>query len=125
MTSCACFSRIAAFKDLCGGLFRKRKPGRSVYPEAEIPIPSSEWRRLFVYGAVATEMAISVGVATLLGYFLDSRFETAPVLTIVFMALGCVAGVFCFVKLRKMLQAKIGLDERDGRDQPGRFGQDP
>ncbi len=94
-------------------------------PEAEIPIPSSEWRRLFVYGAVAMEMGISVGVATLIGYFLDGRFETAPVLTIVFMGLGCVAGVFCFVKLRKMLQDKIGLDERDGRDQSGRVGQDP
>jgi len=70
-------------------------------------------------------MAISVGVATLIGYFLDNRFETAPVFTIVFMGLGCAAGVFCFVKLRKMLKDKIGLDERDGRDQSGGVGQDP
>jgi len=68
------------------------------------------------------EMALSVGVATIVGYYLDGRFQTAPVLTLVFLGVGCVAGVFNFVKLWKMLRAKIGLNEPDRENGSGRGG---
>lgn len=68
------------------------------------------------------EMGLSVGVATLVGYYLDGRLGTSPVLTLVFLGLGCLAGVFNFVKLWKMLKAKIGLNEPDRENGPGRGG---
>lgn len=86
-----------------------------------IPISPADYRKLFVYGTLAMEMGLSVGVATLIGYYLDSRFLTAPLLTLVFLGLGCLAGVFNFVKLWKLLQAKIGFDE-PGENGAGRRG---
>jgi len=68
------------------------------------------------------EMGLSVALATLAGYFLDSHFETAPVITLIGLGLGCMAGVFNLIKLWKMLKAKIGLNEPDGKNRTGRIG---
>jgi len=111
------FFRIAPFQRVVF-FFSGNLPG--THPGENIPIPPSEWRRLFVYGTLALEMGLSVGVATLVGYFLDGRFQTSPVLTLVFLGLGCLAGIFNFVKLWKMLNAKIGLNEPDRENGPGR-----
>lgn len=53
------------------------------------------------------EMAFSVLAGTVVGYALDAIFETAPVLTIVFLFVGLVAGVVAFVKLWILLKEKI------------------
>jgi len=53
------------------------------------------------------EMAFSVLAGTVLGYILDEIFETAPVLTIVFLFVGLVGGVVAFVKLWTVLREKI------------------
>ncbi len=55
------------------------------------------------------EMAFSVLAGTVVGYALDAVFETAPVLTIVFLVVGLVAGVAAFVKLWILLKEKIEL----------------
>ena len=86
------------------------------FPGVKIPIPPTEWRRLYVYGTLAMEMGLSVGVATLVGYYLDGKFQTAPVLTLIFLGLGCLAGVFNFIRLWKLLKSKIGLNEPDGKN---------
>ncbi len=65
--------------------------------------------RLAALGALAMEMAFSVLAGTVVGYALDAVFETAPVLTIVFLVVGLVAGVAAFVKLWILLKEKIEL----------------
>ncbi len=67
----------------------------------------SSLKELAVYGALALEMGLSVGVATVIGHLLDLYFETTPVLTLVFLLLGCVAGVVNFIKLWNLLKSKI------------------
>ncbi len=53
------------------------------------------------------EMAFSVLAGTVFGYVLDEIFETAPVLTIVFLFVGLVGGVVAFVKLWTLVKEKI------------------
>ena len=53
------------------------------------------------------EMAFSVLAGTVLGYVLDGVFETAPVLTIVFLFVGLLAGVVAFVRLWTLLKEKV------------------
>jgi F0F1-type ATP synthase assembly protein I len=53
------------------------------------------------------EMAFSVLAGTVFGYVLDATFETAPVLTIVFLFVGLVGGVVAFVKLWTLLREKM------------------
>ena len=43
--------------------------------------------------SVGLELALSVIVGFFLGYWLDQRFDTAPVLSLVFLLLGTVAGM--------------------------------
>ncbi len=52
------------------------------------------------------EMAFSVLAGTVFGYVLDEIFETAPVLTIVFLFVGLVGGVVAFVKLWTRLEGE-------------------
>lgn len=72
-----------------------------------IPVSKTDLRRLAVLGALAMEMAFSVLAGTVFGYALDAYFETAPVLTIVFLFVGLVGGVVAFVKLWTLLKEKI------------------
>ena len=58
-------------------------------------------------GALAMEMAFSVLAGTVVGYVLDEIFETAPVLTIIFLFVGLVGGVVAFVKLWSALREKL------------------
>jgi F0F1-type ATP synthase assembly protein I len=53
------------------------------------------------------EMAFSVLAGTVVGYLLDAFFETAPVLTIVFLFVGLVGGIVAFVKLWNMVKEKV------------------
>ena len=73
-----------------------------------------------VYGTLALEMGVSVAVGTLIGYFFDEHFHTAPTFTLIGFALGLLGGVFSFFKLWKMLQAKIELNEPDRENRTGR-----
>lgn len=67
----------------------------------------SNLKQLAVYGALALQMGLSVGAGTVFGYVLDEHFDTAPVLTIVFLLVGCVGGVVNFIKLWNLLKSKI------------------
>lgn len=66
----------------------------------------SDWKQLAVYGALAMEMALSVAAGTVVGYLLDGFFQTAPILTLVFLLLGVVGGIVNFVKLWELLKKK-------------------
>ena len=52
------------------------------------------------------EMAFSVLAGTVFGYVLDGFFETAPVLTIIFLFVGLAGGVVAFVRLWNLLKGK-------------------
>jgi ATP synthase protein I len=65
---------------------------------------------LMTYGTVGLEMGISLAIGLAIGYFLDGRFKTAPVFTIVFMAFGLAAGMKRLYSLWKRVERE---DERD------------
>ncbi len=50
------------------------------------------------YITLGTELAFSVVGFSLLGWWLDAKFETGSTLTIVFSILGIIAGLFNFLK---------------------------
>ena len=65
---------------------------------------------LMTYGTLGLEMGISLAVGLAIGYFLDSRLRTAPVLTIVFMMFGLAAGMKRLYSLWKKAEKE---NERD------------
>ena len=52
------------------------------------------------------QMGFSVLSGTVFGYVLDEIFETAPVLTIVFLFVGLAGGVVAFVKIWTLVKEK-------------------
>jgi len=55
-------------------------------------------------------MAFSVAGGTIFGYLLDRAFNTTPILMIVGLLLGCVAGAFNFVKILKFARSKSKIE---------------
>lgn len=65
---------------------------------------SSEKRdrnRMLQYSSVGLVFPVSIAVGLFIGYFLDSLFNTAPVLIIVFTLYGVAAGFYNFFKVVK------------------------
>lgn len=44
------------------------------------------------------QLVITVGLCTLLGWWLDTKFETAPILLIIFAFFGAFAGLYSFLR---------------------------
>ena len=59
--------------------------------------PESGKREAFAsfltYGSLGLEMGLCVAIGLGMGYYLDRFFRTAPVLTLVFLVFGLVAGM--------------------------------
>jgi ATP synthase protein I len=69
---------------------------------------------LLGYSTLGLEMGVSLAVGIGLGYFLDSYFNTKPLLTIVFMLLGIVAGMKRLYSIwKKMEKDETDRDKRD------------
>ena len=64
-----------------------------------------------MFGALAMEMGLSIAAGVVLGHILDGFFHTDPILTLVFLAVGCVGGVVNFIKLYNMLKRKFEKKE--------------
>jgi F0F1-type ATP synthase assembly protein I len=64
-------------------------------PEHETGTSISKIGPLFTSGL---ELAVSVGIMCLIGYFLDGRFGTTPWLMVAGIFLGAVAGFYLFIK---------------------------
>jgi hypothetical protein len=61
-------------------------------------------------------LAISIVGLTMLGRWLDGRFGTEPVLTLVFLALGLVVGFYgAYTQLRDVLRLIAERQRRGGR----------
>jgi len=55
---------------------------------------------------LSTELVAAVAVGTIIGFILDSWFDTKPWLIIVFFFLGCAAGMLNVIKTAKKMQKK-------------------
>ena len=50
------------------------------------------------YLGLGLQLAVTVTVSVFIGIWLDGKFETSPVLTIVFAFFGVFAGMYTFIK---------------------------
>ena len=66
----------------------------------------SEKRGLFMGNAfkLGTELVAAVGVGTIIGFILDSWFDTKPWLMIIFFFLGAAAGMLNVVRTANRMQ---------------------
>ena len=55
---------------------------------------------------LGTELVAAVAVGTIIGFILDSWFDTKPWLIIVFFVIGITAGIMNVVKSAKKMQKK-------------------
>ena len=69
-------------------------------------LSNSEKRGSFMGSAfkLGTELVAAVGVGTIIGFILDSWFDTKPWLIIIFFFLGAAAGMLNVVKTAKKMQ---------------------
>ena len=54
---------------------------------------------LGVYGAVGTQLAVTVVVCLWAGNWADNRFDTTPWLTLLGLVIGCVGGFYNFIRI--------------------------
>ena len=59
---------------------------------------SNFYKEIGPYIGLGLQLAVTVTVMVFLGIWLDGRFETKPILTIVFAFLGVFAGMYTFIK---------------------------
>ena len=55
---------------------------------------------------LGTELVAAVGVGTIIGFILDSWFDTKPWLIIIFFFLGSVAGIWNVIRAANGMQRK-------------------
>ena len=84
-------------------------------PESNRPEKNSKKETLtafFTYGSLGLEMGLSVAIGLAIGYFLDRHFNTSPILTLVFLLFGIVAGMRRLYQLWKKAES-----ESDNKDE--------
>ena len=71
-------------------------------------LSDSEKRGSFMGNAfkLGTELVAAVGVGTIIGFILDSWFDTKPWLIIIFFFLGSVAGIWNVIRAANRMQKK-------------------
>ena len=69
-------------------------------------LSDSEKRGSFMGNAfkLGTELVAAVGVGTIIGFILDSWFDTKPILIIIFFLFGSAAGIVNVFKAAKRMQ---------------------
>jgi ATP synthase protein I len=55
---------------------------------------------------LGTELVAAVAVGTIIGFILDSWFDTKPWLIITFFFLGVIAGIYNVIRVAKSMQVK-------------------
>ena len=56
---------------------------------------------------ISTELVAAVVVGTIIGFILDSWFDTKPLLIIVFFIIGVIAGILNVIKVAKKMQKNL------------------
>jgi len=71
-------------------------------------LPDSENRGTFMGSAfkLGTELVAAVTVGTIIGFILDSWFDTKPWLIIIFFFLGAAAGMLNVIRTANQMQKK-------------------
>ncbi len=49
-------------------------------------------RELWYYSSLSFSIALAIVIGLFIGLWLDARYDTSPVLTLVFLGLGVIAG---------------------------------
>ena len=55
---------------------------------------------------LGTELVAAVVVGTIIGFILDSWFDTKPILILIFFLFGAIAGIVNVIKAAKRMQKK-------------------
>ena len=71
------------------------------------------FKSLLAYGTLGLEMGLSVAIGIGIGYFLDRRFETSPILSIVFLMFGIAAGLKRLYEVWKKAERESEDETRD------------
>jgi ATP synthase protein I len=50
------------------------------------------FRELWYFSSLSFSIALSIVIGLAIGYWLDKKFDTSPVLTLIFIGLGVLAG---------------------------------
>lgn len=74
---------------------------------------SNTYREIGPYLGLGTQLAATIVLMFFLGRWLDSKFNTTPVLIIVFSFLGGFAGIYNFIKTVLQLNAKKKIDKKN------------
>jgi ATP synthase protein I len=88
---------------------------------AESNKPETNKREAFTsfltYGTLGLEMGLCVAIGLAMGFYLDRFFKTAPILTLVFLVFGLVAGMKRLYELWKKAERESEVEDKDaGRD---------
>lgn len=57
--------------------------------------PNDDWMR---YIGLGVQLAATVTIMAFLGVWLDGKFDTGPLLTVIFSFLGVASGLYTFIK---------------------------
>jgi ATP synthase protein I len=84
---------------------------------AESNKPETSKREAFTsfltYGSLGLEMGLCVAIGLAMGYYLDRYFNTAPVLTLVFLVFGLVAGMKALYRTWKKAERESENKDND------------
>lgn len=61
-------------------------------------------RELAPYFSLGTQIAFTILAGSLLGYWIDEKYDTAPLWTVILAITGLIVGMYSF--LRKVLQSE-------------------
>jgi ATP synthase protein I len=50
------------------------------------------FRELWYYSSLSFSIALAIVIGLAIGYWLDTRYDTSPWLTLIFLGLGIIAG---------------------------------
>jgi len=67
------------------------------------------------YTALVTQMAMSMAAGVVLGYWLDRKFNTSPILTLLGTILGMTAGIYNLIQIINYFKRK----EQRGKGRSG------
>jgi F0F1-type ATP synthase assembly protein I len=103
----------------CGeGLRRVRRRGAELQPTQEDERHQRERSRQLRFAGLGLEFAGGIAAFVLLGWWIDSRFQTSPKGLVAGAVLGCVGGLAHLIRSAYAAQRDIEREERRSRRPP-------
>ncbi len=75
-------------------------------------LPEEERRRVGAYYELGFAFAGAIALFGVVGWFLDGKLETTPILTVVGLAFGAVAGFYFLISRAFEIQKRRGGDDK-------------